>query len=156
MIHIKRYKDMNRTIPVDPFNDENWDEPEIEPFKPKVGEYVEFSHFINKIFTNIEIINNDENIIFTTSDNEEYNMHHNQDCCEVVYVDDIIGDINDLIGNPILLAKEDTNRGQPINGHDSVTWTFYNISTIKGHITIRWFGGSNGYYSESVYIQRTK
>ena len=90
--------------------------------------------------------------MFGTADGTRYRMHHDQDCCEHVYIEDIDGDIEDLIGDPILLAEEASGSNDPpLNEHwESHTWTFYKLRNIKASITIRWFGCSNGYYSESV------
>ena len=49
----------------------------------------------------------------------------------------------------VLLAEEVTNEGEVEYG-DTCTWTWYHFATIKGYVTIRWYGESNGYYSESV------
>ena len=95
-------------------------------------------------------------IDFTASDGERFRMYHSQDCCESVYVEDVAGDFSDLIGNDILMAEESTNSKDPVPEHadESFTWTFYKLSTIKGSVTIRWLGSSNGYYSESVSFAR--
>ena len=96
----------------------------------------------------------DEAIIFTLNDGRRYQLHHWQSCCETVEIDDIIGDLTDLIGSPILTAEEVSGELEPPKDEayspESYTWTFYKLATIKGNVTIRWYGTSNGYYSESV------
>ena len=94
-------------------------------------------------------------VTFYTKEENIYEMYHDQECFEKVEVEDICGDIQDLLDSPILLAEESTSRENPKGTEmewqdDSFTWTFYKLSTFKGDVTIRWYGESNGYYSESV------
>ena len=79
-------------------------------------------------------------------------MYHSQDCCESVYIEDINGD-KDLNGAVFyeVIQKECDRDG--LGYDDSFTWTFYTIITSKGYLDIRWYGSSNGYYSESVDVE---
>ncbi len=104
-----------------------------------------------------EIYQNKDNdeLIFETTDGKRYRMYHAQDCCESVNIEDIAGDLTDLLGSPILLAEEVESNENPEGvlkeyQDECFTWTFYKLATIKGSVTIRWYGESNGYYSESV------
>lgn len=116
---------------------------------------IEFNALEGLVLKEVVVSENDQ-IHFKVSNGMIFSMFHNQDCCECVIVEDICGDLNDLIGEPILKATEDSECGSNIDD-DSYTWTFYNLSTIKGSVTIKWNGSSNGYYSESVdfYISKT-
>ena len=82
-------------------------------------------------------------------------FQHHQDCCEHVYIEDICGDLNDLVGSPLLEAEEvsDYDAGPLVEYEESHTWTFYKFATRKGFVTVRWYGSSNGYYSESVSVE---
>ena len=119
----------------------------------------EFEDLQGKVLSNIERKTSDyeDELIFTLDTGEKYKLYHEQDCCESVIIEEIIGDLQDLIGNPILLAEEvihyDENpEDVEVSEYqdDSFTWTFYKLGTIKGSVTIRWHGQSNGYYSEHV------
>ena len=127
---------------------------------------------INQVPTQVTKTDNEFTI---KTDTHTFTFYHEQDCCEDVYIDDICGDINDLIGLPLLEAEEVTSeqtaselpkqeqvkmqlqdkfpRIHRTYEDDSYTWTFYKFRNAKTSITIRWFGESNGYYSESVHLK---
>ena len=92
-----------------------------------------------------------EEIRFSATDNRRWRMYHWPDCCENVEVAEVIGDVDDLIGSPILRAEEASSPYRPCDRYDDAgTWTFYKLATIKGEVVLRWLGTSNGYYSERV------
>jgi len=101
----------------------------------------------------------DREIRFVTVDGDIYRMFHYQDCCESVYVESVVGDVQDLVGEPILVAEEVTSHDNPEDAEvseyqESFTWTFYKLATRKGYVDIRWYGESNGYYSERVSFEK--
>lgn len=96
-----------------------------------------------------------DSVEFVCADGSKVEMWHSQGCCENVEVNDIEGDISDLIGREIVLAEEVDSSDFPAPTDvyvDSYTWTFYRLATAKGFVVIRWLGESNGYYSESVTV----
>ena len=129
----------------------------VGKYKELVMKKREINELVGKTLRSIEYNEDTDELEFHTTDEERYLLFHDKDCCEYVYLEDIIGDLADLIGPPIIIAREDTNAEDPgklPDSDDSYTWTFYNIATIKGHVTLRWYGSSNGYYSESVDFVR--
>jgi len=118
--------------------------------------HIKVTELIGKTLTEVKVNGDKDEILFTADDGKQWRMYHCQDCCESVTIEDIVGDLGDLIGSPIVMAEEVIHEGENPEGvpsktyQDSFTWTFYKFATIKGYVTIRWYGDSNGYYSESV------
>jgi hypothetical protein len=131
--------------------------------------------FVGKTITKIEGEKFDNFLFFTFDDESKYKFYHDQECCENVFLDDICGELEHLVGTPLLLAEEVSNApGKNLKGcrtsdkknencnncyiylNDSYTWTFYKFATIKGYVDFKWYGGSNGYYSEEVLIKKIK
>ena len=131
---------------------------------------MKFSDMKGKTLVSVVGLRKDsDDVIFTTDQGEEYRMLHYSDCCESVYIEDVCGDVDDIIGSPILVAEEVQSRNElpkemilenlilgdtPATPGDSFTWTFYKLDTLKGSVVIRWLGESNGYYSESVNFEK--
>ena len=91
-----------------------------------------------------------DQLVFWSEGQERFILRHEQYCCQSVHLEDICGDLNDLVGSPILLAEEVSHRGLEEGVPGTCTWTFYRFRTIKGTVTVRWYGESNGFYSEEV------
>ena len=114
--------------------------------------HVDVSEMLNQTFTSVR---SDEESVTFENDKVRYTLYHQQDCCESVVVEEIIGDLDDLENLPLLIAREDTNaEGEELPNSESYTWTFYNFATYKGYVTIRFLGESNGYYSEDVQCMK--
>ncbi len=90
-------------------------------------------------------------IHFIQADGSKVVMEHWQSCCEDVVIEDICGDLDDLVGTPILVAEKRT-QDDPDQAYGEGMWTFYEIRTVKGSVTIRWYGSSNGFYSVGVNV----
>ena len=72
-------------------------------------------------------------------------MIHHQECCETVYLADVVGSFEDLIGHPLLEVSESI-----VGITTESTASYYNFKTVKASVQLRWVGESNGYYSETV------
>ena len=77
-----------------------------------------------------------------------YIFYHEYSCCESVWLTQVDGISDKLIGSRIVIAEVVTDEKDTECGH--ITWTFYKIGTNKGIIDFRFQGESNGYYSETV------
>lgn len=102
-----------------------------------------------------------EDMVIVTKEGNTLRLRYEHDCCARCEIIQIDGDIEDLIGNPLVMCEDVSSEapegdaqsvGLEEYSSESFTWTFYKFATVKGYVTIRWYGSSNGYYSESVSV----
>jgi hypothetical protein len=139
-------------------------------------EHYDLSIFVGRIIKKILHLKREygsDELLFVFDNNDVICFNHVQDCCESVYIESITGDLLDLLNSPLticrsvssdksnldvfnsFLIENDIKSGDLINedADSSETWTFYTFATINGYVDVRWYGTSNGYYSESVSCQ---
>lgn len=78
----------------------------------------------------VSVKQNGEELIFTDGDGIKYIFYHSQSCCESVDIDDIKGELDWLVGLPMLMVEEVHNDASPKTSEygyepESYTWTFY-------------------------------
>jgi hypothetical protein len=116
-----------------------------------VGTQKGMALMLGKTFVRVSGSVDGDEMLFETATGERFMFAHQQDCCETVRINDIVGDLQDLVGEPIMVAEEVKGATEPDEEHyESYSYTFYKFATRKGYVDVRWLGESNGYYSESV------
>ena len=110
---------------------------------------------IGKTMVSVRQVDNDR-IEFVDTEGIEYALYHQQACCESVHIEDVVGDLQHLVGAPLSMAEEVCSSDEPKKHEDSeytdesFTWTFYKFATVHGYVTIRFYGSSNGHYGETA------
>lgn len=105
---------------------------------------VSFTDLVGKTIVCCSAKQYDTEITFQCSDGTVYGMS----CSEIesifqeVKLEEIVGDIEDILNTPICLAEESSNSEK-----STEVWTFYTIRTNKGTVVFRWLGWSEGYYA---------
>jgi hypothetical protein len=114
---------------------------------------------VGRTFVRVEGSVGDQEMLFVADNGEKFLFTHFQDCCERVDINDIVGDLQDLVGEPLLIAEQ-VDGEVPADWEDqyyeSYTFTFYKFATRKGYVDVRWLGESNGYYGEGVDLCHIK
>lgn len=100
-----------------------------------------------------------EEVVIKTKEGGKLTLRYEQDCCASCSICQVDGDPLDLLGLPLIMAEEDgnvpehdmkTEKGDEYGyGDESFTWTFVKFASVAGYVTLRWYGSSNGYYSEA-------
>lgn len=119
--------------------------------------YFEMSDMVGRVFSQVTA---DHDELRFVCDEGTFVFYHEQDCCESVSIESIVGDLEDLVGEEMLMAEDVENifdllkkTHEDEDEYGSKTWTFYKFATRKGYVDVRWIGESNGYYSESVDLK---
>lgn len=107
-----------------------------------------------------KVITVEEKIVhLVMEDGRIISLFHNRDCCEDVYIADGLDELQSLVGETLvdiaLVFEEFSKEELKSNKADSGTWTFMNIHTNKDVVQLRWYGASNGYYSEDAEFADT-
>jgi len=98
----------------------------------------------------------DDDTSFETSIGK-FSLYHSQSCCECVRLEKTIGNVEDVLNSPILIAEdgyEEPSGEEKRKYSSSYTWSRYRLVSAKGEFVMYFLGESNGYYSETMTFKK--
>jgi hypothetical protein len=106
-----------------------------------------------EVLTHIDVDESKGKVLLTTQKGRQILLHHIQDCCEHVYIENIEGEWLKLLGKPLQVASGKEEDCSPESREGSGTRTTFKFKVDNETVVCKWVGESNGYYSESVNIE---
>ena len=108
---------------------------------------------VGEVVEHVDIGNNETLLTFASG--RRVRIDHDQDCCESVWLLDSSGDVAKIVGKPLIEVTSEESSGDNVDigkefKDDSSTLTTIRFACADEVVILRWFGTSNGYYSESV------
>ena len=85
-------------------------------------------------------------VVLTFDDGTSVQFYSVQDCCNEMYIEDGAEDVPSLVGEVVTICEAvegDWPEDVEVDAQECSDWTFVKIN----HVTLRWFGTSNGYYA---------
>ena len=86
-------------------------------------------------------------------------LYHEQECCEQVELVDVTGDPEDIVGGVLVLFEKRTHedmrlpKARKIKSKGSDPFTFYELRTTKGDVTLRWQKVTDTWYGTDVLVR---
>lgn len=108
---------------------------------------------IGKVF--VSVTYDDDEVRFTEADGSSFRLYHYQDCCESVEITGVSGNLDNLVGSPIISAtcEDGVNPEAEDYEPESSTYEVWCFKTGKGTVKVATYGTSNGYYSETYSLE---
>lgn len=126
--------------------------PDLDVFEPDL--------WLRQIFKHVHVTPESERdasdilVWFITDQNTGVALGHIQECCEEVKLVEYHGDLEDLIGYPILQADCSCSVLPDTDEYSFNTARFYKFATVKGYVTFRFMSSTSGAYSDAVQMFR--
>jgi len=126
----------------------------------------EFKELESQFISSIDIDEKHDVVTIDTTTGT-YRLQHHQDCCEHVGIHIVLGSVEAVLNQKVVIAKESASELPPEEPEfetareaeeyepESETWSLFEIETENGgKLSILWHGESNGYYSEGVDFRK--
>lgn len=110
------------------------------------------SDIVGEVLAYIDTDESNSEILLTTASGRRFKIHHVQSCCESVRLIRVDGQFITLVGHVLIEVCREENARYDFERN---TWTMATALTFRvdgSTVVSRWFGESNGMYSESIDI----
>lgn len=115
---------------------------------------VSVKELIGKTITDVAIMDqlDEDRVKLCCSDGSKYIMGHTQQHSESVYLEEVEGNIFDILNSPVIDAREDVSNDWV--GHSGHIYTTYIIATNNGAVVFKWAGTEDEDCSGDVRIRK--